>query len=185
MEQSVAVLLHDGFEEVEAVTPIDLLNRAGLDVLQVGIDVEERGLVTGKNGITLQVGHALPDVEERAFDAVVLPGGPGIKAIRGHAGICALLKAHAASGRVVGCICAAPLLLLDAGLLPGIPYTCHPSAEEELPEAEPMPVVRHQNLITSRGAGTATEFSLELIRALVGTEAASKTAASICWPHGA
>jgi len=93
------------------------------------------------------------------------------------------LKAQAASGGIIGCICAAPLLLLDANLIDGLNYTAFPATSEELPQANGAPVCIDGNFVTSKGAGTAHEFGLALIEQLLGIEAKNKIAESICWPH--
>lgn len=179
MNKQAIIILHSGFEEMEAVTPIDLLTRAGVKVVQAAL--AERLEVTGKNGIVLQASHHLDDVVSEPFDAVILPGGPGIQNIRKHPIVCKLFKQQKAEGRTIGCICAAPLLLLDAGLIANLRYTCYPSVRDELPEALEEPVVQDGTIITSRGAGTATEFGLQLIRTLTDEATASKVAESICW----
>lgn len=179
MNKKALIILHSGFEEIEAVTPIDLLTRAGVTVVQTALD--EMLQVTGKNGITLQASHHLDDVVSEPFDAVILPGGPGIQEIRNHPIICKLFEQQKAADRIIGCICAAPLLLLDAGLLENLRYTCYPAMRNELPHALAEDVVEDGSIITSRGAGTATEFSLQLIRALINEAAANKVAESICW----
>lgn len=181
MNKTALVILHPGFEEIEAVTPIDLLTRAGVKVVQAAL--ADTLSITGKNGIVLQAGHHLDDVVSEPFDAVILPGGPGIMKIRKHPVICKLLEQQKAAGRIVGCICAAPLLLLDAGIIGELRYTCYPSVKDELPDALEEAVVQDGSVITSRGAGTATEFALQLIRALMGEATADEVAASICWPR--
>ncbi len=179
MNKKALVILHPKFEEIEAVTPIDLLTRAGIAVVQAALD--ETLEVTGKNGITLQASHHLDDVASEPFDAIILPGGPGIQKIRNHPIICKLFKQQKAANRIIGCICAAPLLLLDADILENLHYACHPSTQDELPHPLVDNVVEDGYIITSRGAGTATEFSLQLIGALIGEVAANKIAESICW----
>lgn len=181
MHKKALIILHPGFEEIEAVTPIDLLTRAGITVVQAALD--ETLQVTGKNGITLQTSHHLDDVVSEPFDAVILPGGPGIQDIRNHPIVCKLLEQQKTANRIIGCICAAPLLLMDAGLLENVRFTCYPSVRNELPQALIDPVVQDGPIITSRGAGTATEFGLQLIRALIDANAAEEIAESICWNH--
>ena len=179
MHKQALIIIHPGFEEVEAVTPIDLLTRAGIHVVQAALS--ERLEVTGKHGIVLQASHHLDDVISEQFDAVILPGGPGIMEIRKNPIICKLFEQQKAADRIIGCICAAPLLLLDAGLIENLRYTCYPSVRNELPEALEDSVVQDGTIITSRGPGTATEFSLQLIRALTNEATADEVAESICW----
>lgn len=179
MSKRALIILHPGFEEIEAVTPMDLLTRAGIHVVQAVLT--ESLEVTGKNEIVLHASHHLADVASESFDAVILPGGPGIRNIRRDSLICKLLQQQHSANKLIGCICAAPLLLLDAGLIADIRYTCYPSVQDELPEALEDAVVQDSNIITSRGAGTATEFGLCLIRALTDEITANKIAESICW----
>jgi len=181
MTTSALIILHPGFEEIEAITPIDLLTRAGVDVTIAGLN--EAGLVTGKNGVQVQTEITLAAVAEQSFDAVVLPGGPGIFEIRKHPELCQCLQAQAARNGLIGCICAAPLLLLDAGLIGELQYTAFPATKDELPNAQSCPVVVDGKFVTSRGAGTATEFGLALIEQLLGTAKSAEIAESICWPH--
>lgn len=181
MTATALIILHPGFEEIEAITPIDLLTRAGVEVTLAGLDTA--GLITGKNGIQVQTEISLQAIDKNDFDAVILPGGPGINAIRQHPAVCARLKQQAAKGGVIGCICAAPLLLKDCQLIDSIAYTAFPATVDELPEAQNRPVVIDGHFVTSRGAGTATEFGLALIERLLGTEKSNEIAESICWPH--
>lgn len=179
MNKQALIILHSGFEEIEAVTPIDLLTRAGVKVVQAAL--AEKLEVTGKSGIVLQASHHLDDVVSEPFDAVILPGGPGIQDIRKHPIICKLFEHQKAANKIIGCICAAPLLLLDAGLVKDLRYTCFPGVRNELPNALQDNVVQDGTIITSKGAGTATEFGLQLISALIDKPAADKIAESICW----
>ena len=179
MNKRVLIILHPGFEEIEAVTPIDLLVRS--DIAVVKSTLGETLDTTGKSGIVIQAESYLKDVADEAFDAVVLPGGPGILKIRKHPIICDLFTRQNAANKLIGCICAAPLLLLDANLLTDVRHTCFPGVKNELSNALEHTVVQDGTIITSRGAGTATQFGLQLIRALIDDATAEKIAASICW----
>ena len=125
MNTRALVILHSGFEEIEAVTPIDLLTRAGVKVVQAALS--ERLEVTGKNGIVLQASHHLDDVVSEPFDAVILPGGPGIQKIRKHPIICKLFKQQKAANKIVVIMAHRPsaiqecdlLLVLDKGKMLG------------------------------------------------------------------
>ena len=179
MSKQALVILHPQFEEIEAITPIDLLSRAGVEVVQGALN--DTLSVTGRSGITVQANRLLESAVNEPFDAIILPGGPGIQQIRRHPLICKLFQEQKAANRLIGCICAAPLLLLDAGLSSGLRYTCYPSVRNELPEALEDAVVRDNTIITSRGAGTATEFGLCLVQALTDSITTEKIAESICW----
>lgn len=181
MTHRALIILHPGFEEMEAVAPIDLLARAGVEVVQAS--TEHKRLVEGRNGITLEATRLLSEVVEQEFDAVILPGGPGIKKLRDDARIIDCLRRHHEAGKLVAAICAAPLLLKDAGLINDIAYTAHPSTEEELGSARVETVVKDGHIFTSRGAGTATEFALAIVQKVCGEAIAKEIAASICWTH--
>ncbi len=185
------VFLLDGFEEIEAVTPIDLLRRAGVAVTTLACGEGPTRWVRGRSGIVLKADARLADwLEERREELpglLVVPGGPAVsQGLRQHLEVRRLLRAQVAAGRLVGAICAAPLVLLDAGLLgAGCHYTAHPTALGELavvggPTAGA--VVQDGWLVTSPGAGTALAFSLALVEALVGRSAALAVAESIASP---
>jgi 4-methyl-5(b-hydroxyethyl)-thiazole monophosphate biosynthesis len=175
------VLLFEGFEEIEAFTPVDLLSRAGITVTLANIDSGES--VTGRSGITVQTTQSFETLAAQKFDCLILPGGPGIAKLRKHPLLCETLREYHQSKRILGCICAAPLLLLDAVILPGPAYTCHPAAEDELSDASQQAVIQDQHCITARGAGTALAFSLALIQHLVDNETAQTIAQAICAPE--
>jgi protein deglycase len=166
----VLVPLAEGFEEIEAVTVIDLLRRAGIEVLVAGLSA---GPVTGSHGITLEPDVALQDVLEETFDMVALPGGmPGAKHLAEDSRLCALLQRMAADDRYIAAICAAPGVLAKAGLLAGKRATSFPGFLS--PESAPLTqvleeaVVEDGKVITSRGPGTAMDFALALIQRLEG-----------------
>ena len=180
--KTALVLLAEGFEEVEALTPVDYLRRAGIDVKTVS--VPGSASVRGARGISVEADLPFKKIPAE-FDCLILPGGmPGSRNLAAHAGTIALVRESAAAGRLVGAICAAPALVLGkaAGVLSGKAYTCHPDLEEEggfggLFRHER--VVRDGNIVTSRAAGTAGEFALALIEALVGGDAAAKISKSV------
>lgn len=173
------IILHPGFEEMEAVAPIDLLTRADVEVSIASATEEE--LVRGRNDLAFQANHRFSDdCADRLYDAVILPGGPGIKKLRGDSELCGFLKKHHEAGKIVACICAAPLMLLDAGLLPEH-YTAHPSTSSELPHPDEKDYLWDDGILTSKGAGTATEFALALVEALTDKKTRDQVAASICW----
>ena len=181
MAKKALIILHEGFEEIEAITPIDLLSRANVEIVQASIS--ENLQVTGRSGITLHATDRLSAIAEHAYDVIIIPGGPGIVPLRHNPELCELLQKQAQRGKWIACICAAPLLLKDAGLIEGKRYTAHTSTAEELPEALAHSVVLDGPLLTSRGAGTASEFSLALVSQLCGNVTAQTIAEAICWPH--
>lgn len=176
---SVLALLAEGFEEIETVTPIDLLRRAGAEVVVAALT--DRLAVTGRSGLTLQAGTTLAAVEHHPFDAVFLPGGPGVKHLRADPRVRSLVLRQAEAGRWLAAICAAPTVLHDAGLLQGRRFTAHFSVAAELPQLLATErVVVDGHLLTSRGAGTALDFGLALVEKLFSTAKADEIARSIC-----
>ena len=183
MHLKALICLHPGFEEMEAVAVVDLLARADIEVTQASVSDELA--LPGRNGMTLVAGCHLADLPDGAlYDAVVVPGGPGIQKIRQYPAICDLLRRHHRAGKCVACICAAPLLLSDAGLIGSdTRFTSFPATAGELPDRSSDLVVKDGNLLTSQGAGTATEFALAIIEHLAGRNKADEIASSICWHH--
>jgi 4-methyl-5(b-hydroxyethyl)-thiazole monophosphate biosynthesis len=170
------VPLAEGFEELEAVTIIDVLRRAGVTVTTAAL---ESSPVTGSHGISVAADTRLSQVLGERFDAVVLPGGPAAKRLRDDPRVIAVLQHTAREGRVVAALCAAPIALEAAGVLAGKRATVYPG--NELPSAHYVEerVVVDGNVVTSRGPGTALEFSLALVDMLVGTATASELAAAM------
>jgi 4-methyl-5(b-hydroxyethyl)-thiazole monophosphate biosynthesis len=176
---TVLVLLADGFEEIEAFTPVDLLRRAGVEVTLASL--AEQPHVAGRCGITMHADAALSKIGGRLFDMLFLPGGPGVKNLRADPRVDAIVRSHAAAGKWVAAICAAPTVLNAAGLLEGRRYTAHFSVAGELPNIlADQRVVVDGKILTSRGAGTALDFGLLLVEKLVSAEKARDIARSIC-----
>ncbi len=169
---SVLVPLAQGCEELEAVTIIDLLRRAGIEVVSAGLDAEP---VRASRGTVLIPDTTLDAALEREYDMVVLPGGlPGADHLDRDPRIHDLLQRMAGAGRYTAAICAAPKVLANAGILEGKRATSFPGvlAETGFPVADVLeaPVVTDGNVITSRGPGTAMDFALELVQTLAGRE---------------
>jgi len=164
----VLCVLVDGFEEIETVTPVDLLRRAGVVVVIASLAA---GPVTGRCGIMLIPDATLADVEAEGFDLLLIPGGPGVDALRRDGRAAALARRFFDAGKPVAAICAAPLVLQDAGLLAGRRFTAHSSTKGELSTSSGDRVEEDDRLITSRGAGTALDFGLALVRRLAGEAA--------------
>lgn len=178
MSKRVLCLLAEGFEEIETVTPVDLLRRAGAEVVLAALG---DGIhCTGRSGIVLHADARLADVDPTGFDLLLLPGGPGVQVLRADGRAASLAGDFAQTGRAVAAICAAPLVLHDAGLLAGRAYTAHDSTWEVLNAARGGErVVVDGALVTSRGAGTALEFGLALIEFLFGAGEREKVARAV------
>lgn len=176
MKARVLCLLVDGFEEIELVTPVDLLRRAGVEVVVAAL----HGMgATGRSGIRLTADGSLDEVADSGYDLLLIPGGPGVGELRRDGRAAALAGVFASAGKPIAAICAAPLVLKDAGLLDGRRFTAHQSVRDVLAQALDERVVIDGNLITSLGAGTAMEFGLALVSRLAGQAAADKVAADI------
>lgn len=176
MKKRVLCLVADGFEETELVTPVNLLRRGGVEVVMVSWD---GGVATGRGGIRLLPDAAFGAVRPDDFELLLLPGGPGVMALRRDGRAAGLAARFHGQGKPVAAICAAPLILKDAGLLEGRAFTAHSSVHDELPGVVDERVVADGGLITSRGAGTAVDFGLALVGLLAGPEAAAEVARAI------
>jgi 4-methyl-5(b-hydroxyethyl)-thiazole monophosphate biosynthesis len=168
----VLVPLAQGCEELEAVTVIDLLRRAGIDVISAGLDAQP---VKASRGVVLIPDTTLDEALQQDYDMVVLPGGlPGADYLDQDERIQQLLKKMANSEKFTAAICAAPKVLASAGLLAGKRATSFPGVLEKLALSDTTlqtdPVVKDGKVITSRGPGTAMDFALALIENLVGRE---------------
>lgn len=172
--KTVCVPLAPGFEEIEAVTVIDVLRRAGVTVVVAGI---APGPITGSHGITVTPDTTLDRVDAETLDMIALPGGmPGTLKLRESAALRDLLAGLSARGRYTAAICAAPMVLAATGLLEGKRATSHPSVRDQLVVASYLeePVVEDGTVVTSRGAGTAMAFALRLVGLLVDDETAAR-----------
>lgn len=182
MKKRILTILAPGFEEIEAITPIDILRRANIEVLIASLDNEK--LVAGRNGLSIEANVKLSELLGTNFDGIILPGGPGAKRLRNDERVLKLVKELYANNRMIAAICAAPTVLFDAGILEGKQYTAHFSTKDELQNIqEDQAVVIDKNLITSQGAGTALPFAFAIVEALLGHEIANKIKADICYPN--
>ncbi len=165
----VLIPLAEGFEELEAITLVDLLRRAQIEVITASL---QEGPVRASRGTVHLADNTLDALIDQDFMMVVLPGGlTGAKNLNADLRIHALLKRMAAAGRYIAAICAAPRVLADAGLLAGRKATSFPgSLEGTAVQLCTDPVVEDGMIITSRGPGTAMDFALHLIERLVGKE---------------
>lgn len=171
MSKKVLVPVADGTEEIEAVTLIDVLRRAGADVTVASVgDLQ----ITASRGVRLVADVSIADCVDQTYDLVVLPGGiPGAEHLRDDENLKQILLRQNSQGRLFGAICAAPAVVLEVhGLLQGRRATCHPNFTRQLSDisAAGSNVVFDQGCATSRGPGTAMAFALELVELLYGPE---------------
>ncbi|MDR3130912.1 MAG: DJ-1/PfpI family protein [Treponema sp.] len=181
MSQKALVFLAEGFEEVEAVTPIDYLRRAGIEVNAVSLSGNRA--VSGAHGLQIVADSLITEIREgTAWDVIVCPGGmPGASNIAASAEACALLRDQAGAGRCIAAICASPAVVLAGlGLLRGRRFTCYPGMEDGAADAiwSAGNVVTDGNIITSRGPGTAGLFASAIIDVVLSHEDADKIAKS-------
>ncbi len=168
----VLVPIATGFEEIEAVSIIDVLRRAEIEVLVASLG--ENTLVKGANGITIQTELEIKNISADDIEMIVLPGGwDGTYALADDKNVQRILKEMDAKGKQIAAICAAPFALNKAGVLKEN-YTCYPSVEEQIREegyqGDSSMVVEDTNVMTSRGPGTAMCFALEIVKKLKGEE---------------
>lgn len=172
--KKVYIALADGFEEVEALTVVDLLRRAGVDVKMVSVTANKE--VQGAHQIVVLCDLLIESIKDKA-DMLVLPGGAaGTHALMEHKGLAALIKEYNAEGRYLAAICAAPSVYGKLGLLKGYRATCYPGWEGNLLGAITTDehVVCDHNFITSKGPGTSMEFALYLVTVLCGESKAKE-----------
>ena len=170
----VIVPLAEGFEEIEAVTIVDVLRRAEIQVTTAHL---KKNPVTGSHAITVTADKNIDDIKASDFDCIVLPGGmPGSSNLKEDERIIGLIREFSAAGKITAALCAAPQVLGHAGVLKGKRATCFPGFEGQMIEAEylPEPVVRDGKVITGKGPGCAIPFALELVASLAGKEKAAR-----------
>lgn len=177
----LALMLADGFEEIEAIGTVDILRRGGVEVVTAAIG--ETLSVTGAHGIVVTADAFVDDLDAASLDAIALPGGMGgMKRLRADRRVAALARELLASGKIVSAICASPLALSAAGVLEGRRATCYPGLEGELrcgAYVADETVVEDGNVITSQGPGTTFDFALALLARLAGEDAAAQVASGM------
>ena len=163
----VGIFLADGFEEIEGLTVVDILRRAGIDISMISINGKKK--VTGAHGIALDTDEDIVQCDLDKLDMLVLPGGmPGTMNLAACEKLTEALKKADQEKRGIAAICAAPSVLGDLGFLKGKKDVCYPGFESRLTGAEVLavPVVTDGHITTSRGMGTAIAFALELTKRL-------------------
>ncbi|MCR4745593.1 MAG: DJ-1/PfpI family protein [Lachnospiraceae bacterium] len=179
--KKAAVFLADGFEEVEALTPIDMLRRAGVEVTTVSI--KESLNINGSHNIVVEADKLFEDVNYEEIDMFILPGGgPGTVNLENCLKLEEVLKKADADGKFISAICAAPRVLGKLGFLKGHKATCYPGNEKYLEGAEyeaDARAVTDGRFVTARGMGTAIEFGSAVISQLMGEEKAREIESQI------
>ncbi|AQT68961.1 Chaperone protein YajL [Anaerohalosphaera lusitana] len=178
MSKKVLIAIADGSEEIEAVTIIDTLRRAGAEVTVAATGHKKE--IKASRGVQMTADVLVDDVKGEPFDLIVLPGGmPGAERLANSEGLKAMLDIQARDGKLYAGICAAPAVVLSVrGLLKGKRATCYPAFEKQM-DCEKFvdePVVVDGNCVTSQGPGTALAFSVELVNQLFGGDKAKEIA---------
>lgn len=182
MSKKVYIFLADGFEDIEGLTVVDLMRRAGIDIQTVSISDSDR--ITTSHGISMKTDRIFSETDFSDADMLVLPGGmPGTKYLGEYQPLRDLLTDFYGKGGKVAAICAAPTVLASLGFLEGRNATAYPSCMDGLAGARPSldKVVVDGNVTTSRGLGTAVDFALNLIGQLLGEEKADEIAESVVY----
>ena len=177
----VTVFLAEGFEEIEAVTPIDILRRGGVEVRTCSIGGDR--VVCGAHGVPFVADCTFSELSD-AEEVILLPGGmPGTLNLKAFSPLCDRIKKHYANGGMLAAICAAPTVFGSLGLLSGIEATCYPGMENELFCAKALKddVVFSERIVTSRGAGTAALFGFKLLEILRGSEVSESLRKAMCF----
>jgi len=176
----ILTVIFPEFEETEFAAPVDIFRRAGLDVTVASLT--DNKLVVGRSDIKVEADKTIKEVNPDDFDFLFIPGGPGIKAVRKNTDLVKFVAKFAQSGKYVAAICAAPLILSDAGLLKNCKFTAHFSTKSELPNSiTDQKVVQDGKIITSQGAGTAIELGLHIVKVLCGEQKAYEIAKAIMY----
>lgn len=166
----VLVPIATGFEEIEAITIVDVLRRADIEVVMAGV---ERKQVIGAHGIEIKTSTHINDINSNEFDMIILPGGmPGSLNLKNSQKVQSLLGEMDQGGKYIGAICAAPIALAEAEVLKSS-YTCYPSFEKDITDSTYMKnedIVMDQNTITANGPKSAMKFSLEIVEKLCSKE---------------
>jgi 4-methyl-5(b-hydroxyethyl)-thiazole monophosphate biosynthesis len=180
-KMKVRVLFAQGNEEVEALTVVDLLRRAGIECLMVASD--DSDYITSSHKVVIKMDEKISDITDDS-DMIVLPGGiPGVPNLQSNAKVEALVKKQYEAGKYVAAICAAPTALGAFGILTDKKATCYPGMEDKLNcrEVSYDSVVVDGNVITSRGLGTAIDFGLKLIEVLINKQTSDEIAKKIVY----
>jgi 4-methyl-5(b-hydroxyethyl)-thiazole monophosphate biosynthesis len=178
MNKRLCVLLGDGVEEIELITPVDIFRRCGIDVV----------LASAKNSLQIHCAHnielsadtTIHEISASNFDGLVLPGGPGSFSLVENVNVLNLVKSFHAVEKLICAICAAPLILQNAGILENRKYCSHPCTYSTLKDSnQNEKVVVDKNLITAKGPGTAAEFAFAIVEYLHGSSMVSKMRADL------
>ncbi len=180
--KNIGIFFAEGYEEIEALTVVDMCRRAGINIQMVSVTGERK--VTGSHKISVEMDMLFDEVDFEVLDMIVLPGGmPGTRNLEAHIGLMARVDDFDREGRGIAAICAAPSIFGHKGLLKGRKACSYPGFEKDLEGAEVVydSVAVSDHVITSRGMGCAIDFSLAIISKLCGEAEAEKLAKAIIY----
>ena len=180
--KKVGMMVANGYEEIEMLTVVDLLRRAGMNCDIISVTGAKE--LTSSHHVTVIADLLYEEADFDSYDALVIPGGmPGTINLSEHAGVCEQLKKACSDGKLIAAICAAPTVFAKLGLLEGKKAICYPGMEAQLTGAIVTcePVARDGNIITSRGMGTAIDFGLAILAYYEGEEAAASMAKTVVY----
>ncbi len=165
----ILVPLAQGLEEIEAISIIDILRRGGVEVVSVGLDSLE---ITGSHKITIIADKLLQDISSHDFDGIVLPGGmPGTLHLKNNPKIISIIQKMYRENKLIGAICAAPMVLEKAGILEEKNFTIHPAVKDDISLIpKNLQFVKDGNIITGQASGAVTLFTLQIIKIIFGKE---------------
>lgn len=173
----VYLFLVNDFETVEALTVVDLLRRAKIEI--VTVSMEDSLSVTSSLGVTIMADTTFSQCEFKEIDGLVLPGGPGTKRYLEHAHLKDLVRKEYAKGTLISAICAAPMVLAKWGI--NVKSTIYPTMSNEIKDYEKVPVCQMENVITGEALGASIDFSLAIIKELVGKDRAEEVSSGIVY----
>lgn len=178
----VYLLLENGFEMCEALAPVDILRRGGVDIATVGVSGRE---VTSSHGVTVVADKEFPDIDLSDMEMLIIPGGqPGVDNLWENEAVRELVMKVCGEGIKISAICAAPIILARLGILDGKTAVCYPSCSEELQRADfrdGCGVASCDGIITGRAAGDAYDFAFEILRAICGEKEEARVREAICY----
>ncbi len=170
MEKKALIMLFEGFEEIEVVVPVNILRRAGISITLASLQTALQ--VKGGRGLNIVAERFMQDLQPEAFDILILPGGPGVSALKGNALLQKWILCFALPNKILAAICAAPVLLAEAGVLKNHKSTSFPGVQKQMQnqvgEYVEDRVVWDEPFLTARGAGVAEEFAFALVEKLCG-----------------
>ncbi|MFH1237241.1 MAG: DJ-1 family glyoxalase III [Candidatus Aenigmatarchaeota archaeon] len=175
----VLVPLAEGFEELEAMAAIDVLKRAGIDVIVAGLPGT---IVKGRSGVKVVTDKRVDEIDQKSLDGIVLPGGnPGYINLGKSKKIIEIINDLDKSKKMIAAICASPSILAKLGILDERRATIYPGMERDVPRPRPANVVTDGHIITSQGPGTSIDFALEIVKMLLGSSQAEKVRSELVY----